>query len=251
MNSKYTIFNLFQKHFPFPIWKIEVDCANNCLAIEYRDPENTLPTFAVVDFEGNSLLENYTASEKEWTLEAIQEDFLILKRFGSSSPIQAGIQVYHIPSQSILFSHMEYVLKDVYTNTLKVTHRSIPSGLEFFIDIATGLVSNKIEGDINLPLFNITYPLPYQGNLPHFIKELAFEDQIWLHPHKDIYVWSYHKKTAQSLDLHLCLSTKNEILDNKLILSGLDKLIPQPYFQVKDHIFFLSNTKQEIVAYLV
>lgn len=251
MNSKYTIFNVFQKHFPFPIWKIEVDCLNNYLAIEYRNPEDTLPTFAVISFAGNILLENYTASEKEWTLEAIQGDFLIFKRFGSSSPIQAGIQVYHFPSQCIVFTHREYVLKDVYTNTLKVTHRSIPSGLEFFVDIATGTVSNKTEGDIHLPYVNIIYPIPYQGNLPHFIKDLCFIDQIWLHPYKEVFIWSYHKITDQSLDLHLCLSTKNEIIDSKIILSGLDKLIPQPYFQVKDHIFFLSHTKQEIAAYLV
>lgn len=249
--TKYTIIKAFQKHFPFPIWKIEVDCSNNCLAIEYRDPTDTLPTFAVISFDGGTLLDNYTATEKEWTLEAIQGEFLIFKRFGSSSPLQAGIKVLHFPSKSIIFTHHEYVLKDVHKGRLRAAHRSIPAGLEFFIEIATGIVTNNAEENFTFPDANITYPIPYQGNLPYFIKDLYFEDQIWLQPYKDFFIWSYHKKTGSSFDLHLCLSNKNEILDRKIVLSGLDKLIPQPYFQVKGYIFFLSNTKQEIAAYLV
>lgn len=249
--NKYTINKAFQKHFPFPIWKIEVDCSNNCLAIEYRNPTNTLPSFSVINFNGDTILENYTISEKEWTIESIQGDFLIFKRFGTSSPVQAGIQVVHIPSQSIVFVYLEYILKDVYNGKLKVAHRSIPSGLEYYIDLKTGMVNTSIEVPFQLPPNTIAYPIPYQGRLPHFIKEISFEDQIWLQTYRDIFIWSYHKKTNNAFDLYLSLSTRNEILDHKIVLKGLDKLIPQPYFQVKGHIFFLSNTKQEIAAYLV
>lgn len=249
--SKYTIKKAFEKHYPFPIWKIEVDCAINCLAIEFRNPDTTTPSFTVVDFDGNTLLENYTPDEKEWTLESIQGDFLILKRIGSTSPIQAGIQIFDIPSQRVICVHMEYVLKEVYINRLKVTHRSIPAGFDYYIDISTGKVSSNGVKETQLPQNLVSYPIAYQGRLPEFIQLLSFEDQIWLQPHNDIFIWSYHIKTTHSLDLHLCLSSKTEILDSKIVLNNLDKLIPQPYFKVKDYIFFLSNTKQEIAAYLV
>ncbi|MBL1407295.1 hypothetical protein [Sphingobacterium faecale] len=249
--NKYTINKAFEKHFPFPIWKIEVDCSNNCLAIEYRNPTDTLPSFAVVTFEGDTLLENYTALEKEWTIASIQDDYLIFKRFGASSPIQAGIQVLHIPSQSIIFCYQEYVIKGVYEGIIKAAHRSIPSGIDYYIDLKTGIVDSGARSSLHLPHNNITYPISYQGYVPDFIESFSFEDQIWLQPYKEIFIWSYHKKNNNSFDLYLSLSTKNEILDNKIILTGLDRLIPQPYFQVKGHIFFLSNTKQEIATYLV
>ncbi len=249
--NKYTINKAFEKHFPFPIWKIEVDCSNNCLAIEYRDPADTRPSFSVINFEGENILENYTASEKEWTLEAIQGDFLIFKRFGASSPIQPGIEVLHIPSQSIVFSYREYVLKEVYTEGLKAVHRSIPSGIEYYIELKSGAVRTTAGEIFQVPHSTITYPISFQGKLPHFITSLPFEDQIWLQTYQEIFIWSYHKKRNDSYELHLTLSTRNEILDSKIILKGLDRLIPQPYFQVKRHIFFLSNTKQEIATYLV
>ncbi|MFD2557030.1 hypothetical protein [Sphingobacterium tabacisoli] len=249
--NKYTINKAFEKHFPFPIWKIEVDCSNNCLAIEYRNPTDTLPSFSVINFEGESILEKYTASEKEWTLEAIQDEYLIFKRFGTSSPIQAGIEVLHIPSQSIVFSYREYVLKEVYRGWLKVAHRSIPSGVDYYINLKNGTVHRTVDQAFQLPHNTVTYPVPFHGKLPHFVESLSFEDKLWLQTHQEIFIWCYHKKEDDHYDLHLSLSTKNEILDSKIILKGLNRLIPQPYFQVKGHIFFLSNTKQEIATYLV
>lgn len=249
--NKYTINKAFEKHFSYPVWKIEVDCLHNRFVVEYRDPTHTIPSFSVITFEGDTVLENYTISEKEWTIEAIQGDFLIFKRFGTSSPIQAGVQVLHIPSQSVVSYYQQYILKEVYNGILKVAHRSIPSGLEYYMDLESGDVGTKTPVSLLLPYNSITYPIPYQGHLPDFIKDLAPDDQIWLQPYQNIFIWSYHKKHNNNFDLYLCLSTKNEILDHKIILKGLDRLIPQPYFQVKGHIFFLSNTKQEIATYLV
>ncbi len=251
--NKYTI-NInkaFEKRFPFPIWKIEVDCTYNCMAIEYRDPQTTMPHFSIFDFAGNIKADHLSVHEKEWTLEAVQGEYLILKRFGASSPIEAGISIIHYPTNQTVMTAMEYVLQEVYQGTLLAKHRSIPGGLIFSIEIATGHITQSKHQDYNYPAQHIKYPVTYESNLPGFIREIPFVDSIWLLPFDDIYIWSYHLADTNKYNLHLTLSTKNEVLDTKVILKNLDRLIPQPFFQVERYIFFLSNTKQEIIAYLV
>lgn len=248
---KYTINKAFERNFQFPIWKIEVDCAHAQIAVESRNPESTLPIFSVFTFDGNFTLKDFEVDSREWTLEDIQGDYLILKRFGDYSPVQAGIQVVHIPSKTSVFTYMEYVIKDVYQNTIQAYHRSIPSGLYFYIDIPTGEITNKLEGEKVFTPRDIHYPIPFQGKIPSFLQEITYVDQIWLQPYRDLFLWSYHSHTSDKYNLNLSLSSKNELYDSKIIIEDLDKLIPQPYFTVKEHIFFLSSNKMKISSYLV
>src|SRR5690606_40249865 len=125
----------------------------------------------------------------------IQGDYLILKRFGEYSPIQAGIQVIHIPTKSTVFTYMEYVIKEVFNKVIQAYHRSIPSGLFFYIDIVTGEVSNTPYFDTSFPARDIRYPIPFQGTVPSFLNQISFIDQIWLQPYKDLFLWSYHTQT--------------------------------------------------------
>lgn len=249
--TKYTIKKIFERNFNLPIWKIEVDCKENLLAIECRNPESTVPSFFVLDFEGTMHSKEIIPDEKEWTLEAVQNDFIILKKYGSSSPIQPGVQIIHSQSGLVIANYPEYVLQDVYQDYILATHRSIPAGLSFYISIKDGSVSNLKPQEFQLPFTNVHYPIPYHGKLPSFVKELSFEDQIWLQPYKENFLWSYHTKQSNGYALHLSLSSKNQIIDSKVILNNLSRLIPQPYFTVKEYIFFLTNTKQEIATYLV
>ncbi|MCA5006330.1 hypothetical protein [Sphingobacterium bovistauri] len=249
--NKYTINKAFERIFPYPIWKIEVDCAHAQIAIESRNPQTTLPIFSVLSFEGNYTLENYEVDSKEWTLEDVQGDFLILKRYGDYSPVQAGIQVIHTPSSTSIFTYMEYVIKEVYKDVIIAHHRSIPAGLVFYIDIKTGEISNQNTEIQEFPFRNIQYPIPYQGNLPSFLNEISYIDQIWLQPYHDLFLWSYHSQTSNKYNLNLSLSSKNELYDSKVVINDMDKLIPQPYFTVKEHIFFLSSNKMKISSYLV
>ncbi|WP_159636356.1 hypothetical protein [Sphingobacterium composti Ten et al. 2007 non Yoo et al. 2007] len=249
--NKYTINKAFERNFPFPIWKIEVDCAHTQIAVEIRNPESTLPSFSVFSFSGDAKLDLYEVDSREWTLEEIQGDYLILKRFGDYSPIQAGIQVIHIPTKATIFTYMEYVIKDVYKNTILATHRSILTGINFYIDIATGEITNKFDCVPQFPIRDIHYPIHFQGKLPSFLSDISYIDQIWLQPYRDLFLWSYHTTNSNKYNLNLSLSSKNELFDSKMIIEDMDKLIPQPYFTVKEHIFFLSSNKMKISSYLV
>lgn len=249
--TKYTINKVFEETFQNPIWKIEVDAVNEYLAIETRDPQTTIPTFHIYSFNGKSILSAYTVIEKEWSLASIQNDFLILKKVGSSTPIQAGIQIFNFKTQSIVASFSEYALKEVLADNLIALHRSIPSGLFFFIEISSGKVSSKIKNEIPFHNSEVEYPTIYKGILPSFMQEIKYEEHIWLQSCKDYFIWTFLHKVEEHYEQHLILSTKNQICKQLIVLNSLNKLILQPYFKVKDHIFFLSDTKQEIVTYLV
>ena len=109
--NKYTIKKLFEKSFPFPVWKIEVDSIRQNIAVESRDPNSTLPTYTIYSFEGHTLLDNYLINEKEWTIASIQGDYLILKKYGTSSPVQSGIRIIHFPTQTIIADLAEYIFQ--------------------------------------------------------------------------------------------------------------------------------------------
>lgn len=249
--NKYTIKKLFEKSFPYPVWKIEVDSIRQNIAVESRDPNSTLPTYTIYSFEGHTLLDNYLINEKEWTIASIQGDYLILKKYGTSSPVQSGIRIIHFPTQTIIADLAEYIFQCAKKNTVIAIHRAIPTGLLYYITISNGKVKTTMDEKTTDYPNLVETPIPYRGKLPAFMSNLAYEDQIWLHPLKDIFIWSYHSKKDDKFVLSLSLSSKNETLIHKDILNNLNKLILQPYFAVNNYLFFLSDTKQKIITYLV
>lgn len=249
--NKYTIKKTFEKKFPFNIWKIEVDSLKNLLAIECRNPDNTLPIFYVLSFNGEILLNEFVCESREWTIESIQDDYLILKRFGEYSPIQSGIQVIHIPSSKIIYTYMEYVLKDVFDQTILAYHRSVPNGLPFYIQITSGEVKNSNQSTLKYRQRDINSPVVYSRKIPKFMENVDYYEQLWIQPYANNFLWAYHSKTNNQYQLNLALTSKNEVIDTKVVLNNLDKLIPQPFFTVKDYIFFLSSNKMKISSYLV
>ena len=249
--TKYTINKLFEKEFPHVVWKIEVDSEKNFLSIECRNPENTLPYFHVLTFDGVVLLDNYAVHEKEWTIAAIQDRFLILKKYGSASPIQPGIIIIDVYTRAIVCRYDEYIYEDTYENYLIARHRTIPSGLTYYLEIKSGEIGTIKPFKLILPENHLRLPIPYNGKMPIFMESIDFVDQIWLQKHNQNFLWSYHSKNNKCYQLNLILSTNSEIIDQKMILDGMVKLIPQPYFMVKDYIFFLSSNKMKITTYLV
>lgn len=249
--TKYTIKKAFSKAFDYPIWKIEVDSINNCVAVEYRNPSSTEPYFSVFNLEGETILENYRPVEKEWTLAALQENKLILKSYGQDSPIQAGIKIIDIITKEEVCTHLQFVYQEIYKNYIQVNHRSIPSGLPYYIHIQTGSSSTSKPADLATIQQDISLPFVYENNLPAFMKKVDFEGDIWLQKIDEHFIWSYHRKNENSYDLFLALSTKNELIEEICVINNLSKLILQPYFKVNHNILILSSNKQDIASYLV
>jgi len=248
--TKYTINKIFERSFPANIWKIEIDPVQSLVAVETRDVDSTVASFSVFDFTGKVVKAPCTAEAKEWTLDAIQDGFLILKRIGEHRPIQEGIQIIEIATEQVVFSSYEFILLDVFEDVVHARHRSISSGETILIDIRTGKYAPASDRNFRFASNKIQYPLTYP-NKPEFLSNEAIEGPLWLSKCCQHYIWCYHVRNKDNLNLILTLSDLNHKLDRQVIMENMDKLIPQPYFQIDKQLFFMSFNKRDIISYLV
>ncbi|GHE23227.1 hypothetical protein [Sphingobacterium griseoflavum] len=248
--TKYTIYKAFEKKFPSPIWKIVVDGQTKQVGIETRDHETTRPTLYVLDFEGETLLNNKLIHEKEWTLEALQHGHVILKRLGDTAPINAGIQLLDLQGNTRYLSY-DYMWVDTCIDFVKMRPRSIQNGFEEYLDIKSA--TKAIDHDSARDRYNmdLKMPAPFTQTLPPHLAHLDYVDRPWISRVGDKLLISYHRKDGDSYQLNLCISCQSKVLHEQTLLQHMPKMIPQPYFQLGHQIFLMSYNKQEIVSYLV
>ncbi|KGE15907.1 hypothetical protein [Sphingobacterium deserti] len=248
--TKYTIYKAFEKKFPYQIWKIVVDEEKKQIAVELRDMETTQGYVCVLDFDGQILLPSTAMDDKEWTLDAIKHETLILKKIGDTLPVKEGICLLDLNGEMRYLSH-QYIWLDTLSDHVKVRHRSIQSNFEEYIDIKTGkLAIGKQDfrvGDGS----SIKIPIPYSGKLPDQLQHIEHIDYVWLSRAGEKLLWTYHKKHGDLYHLNLCVTDTSNLFYEKLLLEDMQKMIPQPYFQLGNQIFLMSYNKQEIVSYLV
>lgn len=246
--NKYTINNVFIRTFPHQIWKIQVDCQSSQLALELRDPSSSQASIYVLDFDGRVILADFQLPEKEWTLDAIQQERLIFKKVGDQTPTKAGIMIVNLNGEQIIIDEA-YTLLSTLESVVKVRHRNFESGFESYISLFDG--SNSKESADSLPASNLQIPNPYLGELPEFLKNKSIADSLWISKSADYFLWSYHEKTNQGYRLNLCVSNHSKIIQEIELLQNMPKMIPQPYFQIGRQLFVLAYNKCEILSYLV
>ena len=248
--TKYTFSKLFSQDFPFIIWKIVADPLAGRLGIELREPERTLPVFYSLDFQGNIIHQAIEVATKEWTLDAIRKDKLILKKVGDYQPVKEGVLVLDNQGNS-LFNSEEHILLHTHQNYLELRHRSFQSGFEQYVDLTDFRMSSQKPSLAMPDEPAIEMPIPYYGELPDYLKAVTRADGIWLSRWADKFIWTYHRKEKENYALILCLADESELLYSTVLLEDMPKMIPQPYFQIGNQIFLLSYNKQEIVSYLL
>jgi len=248
--TKYTTKKVFEKTFSSNIWKIEVDSVSSLIAVETRDLDTTLAEFHVFDLQGNCILSSYSAQEREWTLDSIQNGHLILKKIGENVPIQEGIQIICIQNKQIILTSYDYVLIDVYQDVIHARHRNISAGATVEINILTGSMVPAKDQEFQFALNKIQFPIAYQ-KVPEFLKPESIIEPLWVSKCGPHYLWCYHKEIDEKFNVIFTLSDLNQILDSKVILQGMEKMIPQPYFQIEQQFFLMSYNKRKIISYLV
>ncbi|MFD2597609.1 hypothetical protein ACFSQ3_01490 [Sphingobacterium corticis] len=250
--TKNTIKKAFHKDFVHNIWKMEVDGYSDKMAVEIRNAETTRPTFVVIDYKFGNTIMNYTTDSKEWTMEGVQKDYLVLKQVGEQTPTKEGIQIICISEEKQVMLSYEYVLLEMFEDYLLVRPRSFTQGGEQLLRIADGQRFSIQEKVVNeIPINRVNFPIPY-AEMPIFFADEPIQEQLWLSKiDEKTFAWAYHTKDKSTYDLHLAISTTDTIVDTEIVQTDLKKMFPQPYFQVDDRLFFLADNKHEIVSYLV
>lgn len=248
--TKYTISKAFSQRFPFNIWKIVADSDSKLLAVELRNPADTLPILYSLDFEGVAHLSHLQLQPKEWTLDAVNKQLLVVKKVGENSPVGAGVLLIDHTGKTLYESH-EHILLQSEANHIVLRQRSLQAGFERYVDF------ENFQNAATPPPVNpataaaITLPAVFNGEIPSFLKDVTIIDQLWLSRWQEKWIWSYHTKENNSYNLNLCIADRSNILYKQCLLQAMPKMIPQPYFQIANQIFLLSYNKQEIVSYLL
>lgn len=164
--------------------------------------------------------------------------------------MQEGIQIICIKTKEVILLSYDYVLLDVYQDFIHARHRNIASGPSVEIDILTGNIEPLQNRKFQFSLNKIQFPIASQY-IPEFLKTEPIIEPLWLSKCGEQYLWCYHKKTDEKFNVIFTLSDLNQILDCKVILEGMEKMIPQPYFQIEKQLFLMSYNKRKIISYLV
>lgn len=249
--SKYTISNAFSQTFRFPIWKIEIDEKSKLIAIECRDPQNTLPYISVMDFDGLVHLDHYILPEKEWTLTAIQGKKVILKKLSENSPVSPGLWIidYTNPNTTSLFHQYQYL--GILNGYIQMRPQHITSGFELYFSLIDDEVLTSIPAEIKPFDNDIVFPLEFNAEKPAFLQHYKNNEDLWISKCHDHFLWCFHEKQQDKYTVRLLISDQKQILDEAVIIQDLDLKLVQIYFQIGCQIFLLTHNKQEFVSYLV
>ena len=249
--SKYTISKAFSQTFRFPVWKIEIDEISTLIAIECRDPENTIPYITVLDFQGKMHLDHFRLPEKEWTLAAIQDQVVVLRKVSENSPVSPGVWMlfYQKPDTTYLYHQYQYL--GILNGYVHVRPQHITAGFEQYFSLLSTEILATAPSEIKPFENDIVFPLEYNGQKPTFLQHVKNNEDLWISKCNDHFLWSYHEKQHDKYTIKLLLSDKKQVLDETVIISDLDLKLVQIYFQIECQIFLLTHNKQEFVSYLV
>lgn len=188
-------------------------------------------------------------------MDSVQNRMLILKRLGERTPVTEGVKVIGLTASQDkleeIWTSYEYALVDVYNRYIAMRHRTVSHGEVVFLCLDTWQVVRQVDDACLVPPVNhVSFPISYPS-CPPFLDNHHVEGQLWLNSIEANYIWSYHVNRSGVYDLVLSVSDRYQLLSKQVILSGMTKMVPQPYFQVGRQLFFLSYNKREIVSYLV
>jgi hypothetical protein len=250
--ANHTISKAFNFIFTYPIWRIEIDAENKLIAVETRNPDDTLPYFNVITFEGAYVLTDFKAIAKEWVLGGIQCKKLILKKIAHHSPIDAGIQVIDCYDPQKQETWFNYTFINMVDQGLLVRPQIMAQGLQLFLNLQTMSIESKHENSIKPYAGTLVYPLIYNGELPLFLKDFPIDGEIWITRVNEHFIWAFYEKNKDNYyQIRLVQSTKERLTATIIAVSELKLKFFNIYFLIHEQIFLLTDNKREFVSYLV
>lgn len=250
--ANHTISKAFNFNFTHPIWRVEIDAENKLIAVETRNPNDTLPYFNVITFEGTYVLQDFKAIAKEWVLSGIQCKKLILKKIAHNSPIDAGIQVIDCYDPQQQETWFNYTFINMVDQGVLIRPNVIAQGLQLFLNLQTMSIESKNENSIKPYAPTLVYPIIYNGEIPIFLKDFPIDGEIWINMVNDHFIWAFYEKDKDNrYQIRLVQSTKEKLTATIIAVSELELKFFNIYFLIHEQIFLLTDNKREFVSYLV
>lgn len=234
------------------VWRIEVDTSARLLVVETRDKETGYPSFSAFDYQsGTSFIHEKPYGDRNWALAGSADRKIIAKAFGQNSPDGAGIACIDIDRGDLLWEQFNYVLVHVGRRQLTVRHRNFAGGFEQYLDLTTGNLTPFNKEASKPTEAEIVLPQRYGYGVPECLAGYPVYGDLFHRKIGPRELWAFHEKTQLGYRARLVITSGLTVLEDQLILPELAKMTPELFFMIGQHVFIISDNKQEIVAYLV
>lgn len=252
--DKYTLKPSLTERFEGIIWKIETDDNEPIIAIETRNVADRKTFYSAFNYvSGECLFKEITVENSWlWGLARVHDGVVLLHSYkNDNSPEHAGIVALNSSGQ-IAWTQYNRTLEDVTDLGLLVYNPKIEPKVFDLISVISGqilagtsslftsLFQEVILPDIRIDTGNTECSLPQNISVPFFHKH---------YNQKDIFVYHTQVQNLFTQQLVVCQAGKTILEDNLAV--DIPKMNPEAFFIQRNHLFYIRNSKQEFVSYLV
>lgn len=250
--DKYTLKNIFKKSFVGVVWRMEADTANGLFAVETRQVDGGTAAYSVIRYEtGEFLLHEIAYGDRNWTLVGFVEGRILLRALGTDTPMAPGITCLDAYSGRVIWEQFNYVWLGLDGGEVIARHRNFAGGYEQRLDVHSGQIEQKRNIPNKPTAPPIVLPELHYGQSPAFLAKYSIYSDLVCCRVADKVVWGFHEKMGQHYQIRLVISNDIRVLADPIVLSGLERMIPELFFMIGSHLFMIGNNKREIIAYLV
>lgn len=234
------------------IWKILLNEKNHLLAAESRDPGNKQVYFSIFDYaQGLTLLKNKTLPER-WNLNIahLTENSLLLKVYPDEGhPVSKGIISIHCKTGNINWEKYNISYQNIWQEGLEVYNPDLLPGRSFLLDTETG---DKITNTSLSPVkSSVILPSSHdQRIIPDWLSHNEITGSVLYIKKNGKNFLAFHEQMVKGIQLRLLVYQDVEVLINDILMEGIQKLQPEAFFIVQDHLFCIKGSN-EVISYLV
>ncbi len=251
--DKYTLKTIFQKSFSGLIWRIEADTSHGTLAIESRDPGSGIPYFSVIGYaDGQIYAFEQQYGDRSWTLAGINNGYVLLRVFGQQEPNGSGIACLCARTGVLLWEKFNYVFISLDEHAIRARPQHISGGYQTHLSYKDGNPLTDLPASEVRPLTpEIAIPEHVTAETAGIVLNHTIVGPIHHHRFGERDAWAFHTPQGDVFNVELRVTQQGKILESKIIISGLTKLLPEIFFAINRQLFFIDSNKQKIVSYLV
>jgi hypothetical protein len=225
------------------IWKILVCENNHLLAVESRDPDNKQVYFSVFNYKSGLVLLKNTTLHERWNLNMayLTGDSLLVKVFpDEGNPVSKGVIAMSCATGKIKWEKYNISYQDVWREGLEVYNPDLLPRRSYLLDIETGheIISRERTPEAS----SIILPdLRDQNIIPEWLNHQEIIGSVL---HADVNgksFLSFHEQVAGGIQLRLLVYQDDDVLINEILTEGIQKLLPEAFFIVQNHLFCIRG----------
>ncbi len=255
MNVRKEVKTTLDEEFQSVIWKIEIDSANNLIAVETRSAESHTATLSAYNYLTGVCYFKELSIEAgwHWHLDRVYSEFVLLYGYTApSSPEHKGIIAIDINSGKVCWQIFHLTLTEVSNKGIIAYNPLLQSKKPILLDIKNGNQITDFNGEFTPVVRDVSFPemmttsMEKAAFLPANIAGIVAYAKV---NSKECY--SFHILENGSYIQYLIITGNGEVLKKEILASGIQKLNPEAFFTSGHAVFAVKGNNRRVLACLL